>query len=313
MVTAGFIICGFSYAVDEIETQDGTVFRGKITKEDQKSVYLEMNTGTVAIKRAMIKSVKMQEKWGIEKHVSRQSDTEKEKKEFIEVDNTGIKNIKDIIYFPLNKGNWWKYRVSYKPESLYGEPLEDRFTQYDEKWVIDDLLRTDTLTFLQYSWHLPQVYKLSIKGRDGELNSKLIFVGSLNGDIEKSYVVMRKAKSEKKYFFNQRIVPVNPFLKFTKKWTDIGQELNSGFKSSCKIIGVEGINTLYGFFDDCLVVQRMDKIDNQALKSRSYIWFAPNVGIVKMVQEIIYPQFESGTLLKSSIFQEYELIDYGVH
>jgi len=32
-----------------------------------------------------------------------------------------------------------------------------------------------------------------------------------------------------------------------------------------------------------------------------------------MVQEIVYPQVESGALLKSSIFQEYELIDYGVH
>ena len=196
-----FIIIDISFAIDEIETQEGTVFRGKIIKEDKKSVYLEMNTGTVAIKRHMIKSLKMKENWGIEKHVSRDSDEENRNEEIIELDNTGIENIKDIVYFPLNKGNWWKYRVSYKPESLYGEQLTDKVAQYDELWTISDLLQTDSLTFLQYSWHLPDVYKLAIKGREGEINSKLLFVGSIDGDIEKAYVVICEEKPEKQYFF----------------------------------------------------------------------------------------------------------------
>ena len=313
VIAAGFIINDASWSIDEIETQDGTVFRGKITKEDKESVYLEMNTGTVAIKRHMIKSLKMREKWGIEEHVSRDSDEEDSIQDIIEADNTGIVNIKELVYFPLHKGNWWKYRVSYKPESLYGEKLEDKYIQYDEQWTIDELLQTETLTFLQYSWHLPDVYKLVIKGRDGELNSKLLFVGSIEGDIEKAYLVMCEEKPEKQYFFDQRVVPVNPFFKFAKKWTDIGQQADANFKSFSKIVGVEGINTPYGFFDDCLVIEKTDKIDNQALNSKSYIWFAPHVGIVKMVQEIVYPQVESGALVKSAIFQEYELIDYGVH
>jgi len=231
IIITSFIIIKLSFAVDEIETQDGTVFRGKITKEDKKSVYLEMNTGTVAIKRHMIKSLKMQENWGIDEHVYRYSEEENKNEELIEPDNTGIQNIKDIVYFPLRKGNWWKYRVTYKPESLYGEQLADKFTQYDEQWTINDLLQTDSLTFLQYSWHLPDVYKLVIEGREGELYSKLLFVGSIDGDIEKAYVVMCEEKPEKQYFFNQRIVPVNPFLKFTKKWADIGQQVNANFKS----------------------------------------------------------------------------------
>lgn len=314
LIVTALLVCASVTAIaeDEIETIDGTVFKGKIIKEDRKSVYLKIKTGTVMIDRDMIQAVRMEESWGIEDHVERietqQTDNDTSQLESQQMPDSGL------IYFPLQMGSWWKYRVRYTPKSLYGEPLPDAEAVYELTWEITDQTRTNTLYFSQYAWHLPDLFQLSIHrdDRPDDVVKKILFVGSLEGDASKAFLVMVD-ESRTDRFFYQRLVPKNPFLKYTRQWADIGQEGDATFKSTSKIIGIEGIDTASGFFEDCLVIERTDEVENQTVISRFYIWYAPGIGMVKMIQEIVYPQVESGNLLKSYIFQEYDLLDYGVN
>ncbi|MDX9702733.1 MAG: hypothetical protein RBU23_06795 [Candidatus Auribacterota bacterium] len=311
IVTVLFVLFMFktAYAEDEIETLDGSLFKGKIVKEDNKSVYLKIKTGTVLIDRDMIKSVRMSQSWDIEDHVERLDKTS--------ANVTAKKNPEpqshSIIYFPLKMGSWWKYNVRYTPQNLYGEHLTEKSSAYVTTWEITDQTRTNTLYFSQYAWHLPDIYQLTISRDDvtGQPTRKMLFVGSLEGEADKAFLVMVD-QNRKDSFFYQRILPKNPFLKYTSQWTDIGQESKATFKSASKIIGVEGIDTACGYFEDCLVIERVDKVENQTLQSRVYFWYAPDVGMVKMIHEIVYPQVESGKMLKTYSFQEYDLIAYGV-
>ncbi len=305
---AMLLIISSAFCEDEIETLDGSVFKGKIVKEDKKSVYLKIKTGTVLIDRDMIKTVRMEESWGIEDHVERVGELLDN-----EADLEDEHTQQAIIYFPLTLGTWWKYTVRYTPRTLYGGPLADANETYELKWEITDQTRTESRYFDQYAWHLPDIYQLTITRIDSSESPvrKMLFVGSLEGDADKAFLVMLDQQQRDRFFY-QRVLPKNPFLKYTRQWTDIGQEHNATFKVVSKIVGVEGIDTTYGYFEDCLVVESTQEVENQKLQSRVYCWYSPAVGMVKMVQEIICPQNENDSQEKTFIFQEYDLIDYGV-
>ena len=305
---AMFFIINSSFCEDEIETLDGSLFKGKIVKEDNKSVYLKIRTGTVLIDRDMIKAVRMEERWGIEDHVERIG-------EVLDNDADPLEEQpqQSIIYFPLTLGSWWKYKVNYTPRTLYGDALPDAGETYELKWEITDQTRTETRYFDQYAWHLPDIYQLSVTRKDSSRApiKKMLFVGSLEGDADKAFLVMLDQEQRDRFFY-QRVLPKNPFLKYTRQWTDIGQENKATFKVVSKIVGIEGIDTTSGYFEDCLVVESTQEVENQKLESKVYCWYSPEVGMVKMVQEIICPQNETDTQEKTFIFQEYDLIDYGV-
>ena len=101
-----------------------------------------------------------------------------------------------------------------------------------------------------------------------------------------------------------------PFSKFCKQWIDIGVENGVNYKSVNKISGVEAVEVNKKFYDNCLLVEKTNELINQNLKTRSYFWFAPKVGLVKMIEEVImaHPNKKE----KACKFKEYNLITYGV-
>lgn len=308
------------YSEDRIETVDGTVFNGKIVREDQKNVFVEINSGTVSISKDKIKNIKLQEKWDIEDHVTRvnkskKTDKKPDEKPKPEQQKEDIASI-DLLYFPLYHGNWWQYKVEYKPHSLYGKPLPEIGKTYEEVWRISKIgnRRKKSIYLGRYKNTGGKIFQLSIAKSTGKESSikKIVFLGSLENDIKRSFLTLTEEKSPSRSIFYQRMVPMYPLLKENKNWVDFGQEEGVNLKSHYRIAGIEGMVTQAGYFDDCLLVEKVDEIEGQTLKSRTYFWFAPRVGMVRMIQEIIYPQTVSGDLMKSSVFQEYDLTNYEV-
>ncbi len=298
-----FSVVSVLVAQDKVVTVDDTVFVGKIVREDSKNVYLEINTGRISIKKSMIKKIVLEERWGIENHVTR-TDRDQKEYELIETDT-----VSDIIYFPLKTGNRWRYRVKYKPENLYGEPLVDSMASYEQVWRVEGVVDPEDVFFDEFKNLNLEVFRVSVEENNKKSN-KIFFTGYLNNKEDKSFLVMMDENKSGNFIFNQRILPLDPFAKDNKKWVDFGQQNQTEFSSTSEVVSVEGVAVGDNYFDNCLLIEKIDEVENQVLKSRSYIWFAPNVGMVKMIHEVLFPQTEDGNLTRSYLFQEYDLIEY---
>ena len=301
------------FADDTIATLDGTEYSGRIVQEDKTAVHLEMPNGTIIIPKNIISTIKLEQSWQIENHVDRLNepvqasiDSVQPKDEF---------SFDGMIYFPIKTGNWWKYTVRYKPETLYGESLIEKTREYSSEWRVKEIISepiSGVSLFQHTSTHAAR-FSIIEGENDSDTKEMLLFIGALKDDRKNAYLVMRKLLKDGSDGFFIRLLPLQPFLKQNKRWIDTGKENALRLTSHSEVIGIEGIETAYGFFDNCIVVERVDRIDNQSLTSTTYTWYAPNVGMVKMVQEITFPEDQNGNLTKSFILQEYEIIKYGVH
>lgn len=298
-----FFVVSVLLAEDKVVTVDDTVFVGKIVREDSKNVYLEINTGTISIKKSMIKKIVLEEQWGIENHVSR---TGNDKKEDELVDESSVS---DIIYFPLKTGNRWRYLVRYKPENLYGEAIIDSMASYEQVWCVEGVVDPEDVFFDEFNNLNLEVFRVSVEENNKKYN-KIFFTGYLNNKEDQSFLVTMDENKSSNFIFYQRILPLDPFTRDNKKWVDFGQQNQTEFSSTSEVVSVEGVAVGDKYFDNCLLIEKIDEVENQVLKSRFYIWFAPNVGMVKMIHEVLFPQTEDGNLTRSYLFQEYDLIEY---
>jgi len=311
VVTIVFVHCLNIFADDIIKTIDGKTIIGKIVKEDKKGVYVDIEGDTILLERKGIKSIQIIEKWDIDENVKilPGSKPAKSAKKVL-TKNKKIK--KDTVYFPLKEGNWWKYKVLYVSESLNKNKKSANKKEYKLEWRISNIL--ESTYFGQYRWHLKPVYVFEMK-RSGEKKvlKKILFMGSLINDLDKSFLVMRTTESIDDFPFFQRWVPLNPFLKYCRRWVDMGQENGVKIKSDNQIKGIESLQTDYGSYDDCLYIERLDEIENQVLKTRTRMWFSPKIGLVKLVQETVFPESNKSMNEKSCVLKSYELVEYGVN
>lgn len=299
-------------ADDIIATLDGTEYSGRIVQEDAGTVHLEMPNGTIIIPKNIISSIKLEQSWQIENHVDRLNEPAQ-----ADIDCVPTKDVfsfDGMIYFPIKTGNWWKYTVRYKPETLYGNSLIGKNREFSSEWCVKEITTEPIRGVSLFQHTSTYAARLSIIEDENESDAKemLLFIGTRKQDKRNAYLVMRKLLKNESDSFFIRLLPLQPFLKQNKRWIDTGKENALRFTSQSEVIGIEGIETSYGFFDNCVVVERVDRIENQSLTSTTYTWYAPNVGMVKMVQEIAFPQEQNGDLTKSFILQEYEIIKYGV-
>lgn len=287
---------------------DGKTVIGKIVKEDKKGIYVDIEGDIVLIDRKAIKSIQMVEKWDIDGNVKNYpapKTVSLRKKHYKKNKNFS----KETVYFPLKLGNWWKYRVSHIAKNLDETEKDGRKKEYKLEWRISDILKSTY--YGQYLWSVQPVYVLEIKSPEKkEYSKKALFVGSMEKDLEKSFLVMKPADSNEGYPFFQRLIPLNPFLKYCRRWVDLGQDTGVKIRSDNNIKGIESVQTDYGFYDDCLIVERIDDIENQVLKTKTLMWFSPKIGLVKMVQETVLPE-KMGK--RSCVFKKYELVEYGVN
>lgn len=298
---------------EEIRTIDGTVYSGTILRETDKAVLIRTETDVIEIAKDDIVGVRIGQGWGIEEHISRDSANDGEQ---AGSDETVVfEHYPEPVYFPVHSGAHWQYRVKYRPHSLFNESLPELEKDYIVDWVITDATAlTKTFYFAQFQHHGQGLYRLTISSHDdADRNTKILFVGADDESPDNPFLVMTDEIVQRDYLFYQRLVAVQPFWERNKEWVDVGQQGGTFFKSRYKVVGIEGIDTEAGYFDDCLVIERIDEVENQTLHSRTYTWYAPQIGMVKMIQEVLYPQVKSGELVKAVLFQEYDLIQYGVN
>ncbi|RJP56289.1 MAG: hypothetical protein C4541_12535 [Candidatus Auribacter fodinae] len=305
------IICWRTIVIsDEIELNDGTVYTGRVIKETGSSLLFQTEIGVFEIQRDAIKNMRFAEQWGIEDHVVLHDDGN--------VQNNGAQSDKllefNTHYFPLKNSMKWVYNVRYRPHDSSGTIMTEHKRFFQETWSLSEAegIR-DSFYFAQFEQNVGRIFRMEITSSDADsLNtSKILFIGFESNRSDNLYLVMTDEDVSRELIFYQRLMPVNPFLKAQKEWKDIGQENNSFFYSASTIEGVEGINTDAGYFEDCLVVHHTYTIENQQIFSEVYIWYAPGVGMVKMVQDIHYPDNNNSDGI-TNILQEYDLAEYGV-